>query len=67
MPEGSEAVWVEKYRPHSLADMVGQEGIVPLLQAYAAKRTLPHLLFAGPPGDGEDDRGARPRPRPLRG
>jgi replication factor C small subunit len=47
------AVWVEKYRPRTLADMVGQEGIVPLLQAYARKRSLPHLLFAGPPGTGK--------------
>jgi replication factor C small subunit len=47
------AVWVEKYRPRSLADMVGQEGIVPLLQAYAKKRSLPHLMFAGPPGTGK--------------
>ncbi|MCI4358137.1 MAG: replication factor C small subunit [Thermoplasmata archaeon] len=47
------AVWVEKYRPRTLSDMVGQEGIVPLLQAYAKKRSLPHLLFAGPPGTGK--------------
>jgi len=51
--EPTEAVWVEKYRPQSLKDMVGQEGIVPLLAAYAAKRSLPHLLFAGPPGTGK--------------
>ncbi|MCI4365787.1 MAG: replication factor C small subunit [Thermoplasmata archaeon] len=49
----SEAVWVEKYRPTSLADMVGQESIVPLLRAYASQRSLPHLLFAGPPGTGK--------------
>jgi replication factor C small subunit len=49
----SEAVWVEKYRPSSLADMVGQEAIVPLLRSYAAQRSLPHLLFAGPPGTGK--------------
>ncbi len=49
----SEAVWVEKYRPTSLADMVGQESIVPLLRSYAAQRSLPHLLFAGPPGTGK--------------
>jgi replication factor C small subunit len=49
----SEAVWVEKYRPTSLAEMVGQEAIVPLLRAYAAQRSLPHLLFAGPPGTGK--------------
>jgi replication factor C small subunit len=49
----SEAVWVEKYRPMSLADMVGQEAIVPLLRAYAAQRSMPHLMFAGPPGTGK--------------
>jgi replication factor C small subunit len=51
--DGAQAVWVEKYRPHTLSDMVGQEAIVPLLRAYAAKRSLPHLLFAGPPGTGK--------------
>ena len=49
----SEAVWVEKYRPASLAEMEGQEAIVPLLRAYAAKRSMPHLMFAGPPGTGK--------------
>ncbi len=54
MPDRSaEAVWVEKYRPTSLRDMVGQEAIVPLLRAYAEKHSLPHLLFAGPPGTGK--------------
>ncbi|HEV2317770.1 MAG TPA: replication factor C small subunit [Thermoplasmata archaeon] len=47
------AVWVEKYRPHSLADMIGQGSIVPLLAAYAKRRSLPHLMFAGPPGTGK--------------
>jgi replication factor C small subunit len=51
--EPGEAIWVEKYRPHSLKDMVAQEGVVPLLMAYAAKKSLPHLLFAGPPGTGK--------------
>jgi replication factor C small subunit len=49
----AEAVWVEKYRPRSLKEMTGHEGIVPLLAAYAAKRSFPHLLFAGPPGTGK--------------
>ena len=49
----TEAVWVEKYRPVSLRDMLGQEAIVPLLRAYAAKRSMPHLMFAGPPGTGK--------------
>ncbi|HEY1197646.1 MAG TPA: AAA family ATPase [Thermoplasmata archaeon] len=50
---GSEAVWVEKYRPSSLRDMVGQDAILPLLRSYAEKRSMPHLLFAGPPGSGK--------------
>lgn len=50
---GLSAIWVEKYRPHHLEAMVGQEGVVPLLRAYAAKRSLPHLLFGGPPGTGK--------------
>jgi replication factor C small subunit len=54
MPETTtDAIWVEKYRPRSLADMVGQEGVVPLLRAYAARKSLPHLLFAGAPGTGK--------------
>jgi len=48
-----EAVWVEKYRPTTLKEMVGQDTIVPLLRAYAEKRSLPHLLFSGPPGTGK--------------
>src|SRR5208282_2145934 len=50
---GSEAVWVEKYRPSSLKEMVGQESILPLLRSYAEKRSMPPLLFAGPPGSGK--------------
>ncbi|HYA58300.1 MAG TPA: replication factor C small subunit, partial [Thermoplasmata archaeon] len=48
-----EAVWVEKYRPTTLKEMVGQEAVVPLLRSYAEKRSMPHLLFAGPPGTGK--------------
>ena len=50
---GVEEIWVEKYRPQSLKEVVGQEEIVKRLQAYVATRNLPHLLFAGPPGTGK--------------
>ncbi|MCI4341287.1 MAG: replication factor C small subunit [Thermoplasmata archaeon] len=53
MPGEESAVWVEKYRPHTLGDITGQQAVVPLLQAYARNRSLPHLLFAGPPGTGK--------------
>lgn len=48
-----EEIWVEKYRPQKLGDVIGQEEIVKRLQAYVATRNLPHLLFAGPPGTGK--------------
>ena len=47
-------MWVEKYRPNSLADLVDQETIKQRLEALLQKKEqLPHLLFAGPPGSGK--------------
>lgn len=52
MAEGHE-VWVEKYRPEKLSDIVGQDSIIERLETFVEKETLPHLLFAGPPGNGK--------------
>lgn len=46
-------VWVEKYRPKQLADIIGQQGIIERLSAYAKTRSMPHMLFAGPAGCGK--------------
>src|SRR2546427_208983 len=46
-------IWVEKYRPKSLDEVVGQDEIVERLKAYAKEANLPHLLFAGPAGTGK--------------
>jgi len=46
-------LWVEKYRPKSLEEVVGQEEIIERLKAYAKTGNLPHLLFAGPAGTGK--------------
>jgi len=46
-------VWVEKYRPRTLDDVVGQEEAVERLKAYVRSRSIPHLMFAGPPGTGK--------------
>src|SRR5271154_1104667 len=47
-------MWVEKYRPHKLEDVINQtevkERLAPLLEK---PREMPHLLFAGPPGSGK--------------
>jgi len=45
--------WVEKYRPKKLDEVIGQEHIVPLLKSFSEKKSMPHLLFAGPPGVGK--------------
>lgn len=46
-------VWVEKYRPRILVDVVGQDEITERLKAYAETKSMPHLLFAGPAGTGK--------------
>jgi replication factor C small subunit len=46
-------IWVEKYRPKRLAEVVGHPDIVDRLKAYAKTQSLPHLMFAGPAGVGK--------------
>ncbi len=47
-------MWVEKYRPSGLRDLVDQETIKQRLSLLLQKKAqLPHLLFAGPPGSGK--------------
>jgi len=47
-------MWVEKYRPSKLSDMVDQVAIKERLESLLEKKEqLPHLLFAGPPGSGK--------------
>ena len=50
----NDLMWIEKYRPRTLDDVVNQresvDGIQALLKTPA---TMPHLLFSGPPGTGK--------------
>lgn len=48
-----ELLWVEKYRPRSLKDIVNQEEVVKRLSKFVEEKNMPHLLFAGPPGTGK--------------
>ena len=49
----SEYIWIEKYRPKTLSEIVGQEAIIERLKAYVVTKNVPHLIFAGPPGTGK--------------
>ena len=50
---GRQEIWVEKYRPERLEDIVGHPSITDRLESYVARDDLPHLLFAGPAGTGK--------------
>ena len=48
-----EEIWIEKYRPSNLSEVVGQNPITSRLKNYVKERSMPHLLFAGPAGTGK--------------
>jgi len=49
-----DTMWVEKYRPHKLDDVIDQTEVKQRLAPLLEKREeMPHLLFAGPPGTGK--------------
>jgi replication factor C small subunit len=50
---GREEIWLEKYRPQTFDDIVGQDTIVDRLRSYVERDDLPHMLFAGPAGIGK--------------
>ncbi len=45
--------WVEKYRPRTLDDVVGQKHIMARLKMFVKEKQMPHLIFAGPAGTGK--------------
>lgn len=49
----SDLPWVEKYRPKSLAEVIGQENIVSRLKSYVSQKSVPHMMFAGMQGIGK--------------
>lgn len=49
----SHTIWIEKYRPLKLADIVGQDEITRRLSSYVKSGDLPHLLFTGSAGVGK--------------
>lgn len=48
-----EQLWTEKYRPKTLDEVINQKHVVERLKAWVKEKTLPNMLFAGPPGVGK--------------
>jgi len=46
-------MWVEKYRPSSLKNIISHSSIISTISSLVTARKLPHLLFYGPPGTGK--------------
>jgi DNA polymerase III delta prime subunit len=46
-------IWVEKYRPDSLAGYIGNQHLKNKLQGYIVDQDIPHLLFVGKAGTGK--------------
>ena len=47
------ALWTEKYRPTTLEEIKNQFEIVNRLKNFVKNSSMPHCLFAGPPGTGK--------------
>ena len=48
-----DTLWVEKYRPRTLDEIVDQEEVIAALKKFVESRNIPNMLFAGPPGTGK--------------
>tara|TARA_A100001234_G_scaffold90720_2_gene79959 strand:- start:4139 stop:5092 length:954 start_codon:yes stop_codon:yes gene_type:complete len=46
-------MWIEKYRPKTIDEIIGQDETKTRLKGFVESKSLPHLLFAGPPGTGK--------------
>ena len=46
-------LWIEKYRPKSLDELVSQDNVVNALKKTKETGKMQHLLFYGPPGTGK--------------
>jgi len=49
----NEVLWVEKYRPHTIADCILPEEYKTTFQSYVDRKEIPHLLLCGGPGVGK--------------
>jgi replication factor C small subunit len=46
-------LWIEKYRPKTFDQIVGQETVLSHLRSFAAQKNVPHMIVFGPHGTGK--------------
>ncbi|GFE55497.1 replication factor C subunit [Babesia ovis] len=49
----SNDIWIEKYRPSALGDVLGNPEVTRRLEVIAKEGNMPNLLLCGPPGTGK--------------
>ncbi|KAK2962190.1 putative Replication factor C subunit 2 [Blattamonas nauphoetae] len=51
--EQEDEVWLEKYRPKNLDDVVGNQAAIDRLKVCIRDGTIPNIILSGPPGTGK--------------
>ena len=49
----TDILWLEKYRPKTLDEVVGNKKIINKLKILEADSNIPHMILSGPPGCGK--------------
>lgn len=52
-PKHTNLPWIEKYRPQTFQDIVGNEDTISRLSIFAKQGNVPNVIIAGPPGVGK--------------
>ncbi|KAI5192890.1 replication factor C subunit 2/4 [Nematocida minor] len=45
--------WIEKYRPKSLDEIVGNQAVIDVFKIFSQDENMPHIIIAGTPGIGK--------------
>jgi len=53
MTDSFDSLWIERYRPKTLDDIVLSKADREFFESLAKKQEIPHLLFVGPSGQGK--------------